>query len=81
MTAMPAPGRLLLAPLAVFGAVLAAMVALNGSATAPPALSAGGDIGRPSGEPGPRRAGRGRRRARQRHRASRARGRLPRARA
>ena len=30
-----------LAPLAVFGAVLAAMVALHGSATAPPALSAG----------------------------------------
>ena len=42
MTAMPALGRLLLAPLAVFGAVLAAMVALNGSATSPPALSAGG---------------------------------------
>jgi tetratricopeptide (TPR) repeat protein len=32
----------LLAPLAVFAAVLAAMVALNNSATAPPALSAGG---------------------------------------
>jgi tetratricopeptide (TPR) repeat protein len=40
-----------LAPLAVFGAVLVAMVALNGSATSPPALSAGGDIGRPSGDP------------------------------
>ena len=51
MTAIRAMGRLLLAPLAVFGAVLAAMVALNGSATAPPALSAGGDIGRPSGNP------------------------------
>ena len=51
MTAMPALGRFLLAPLAVFGAVLAAMVALNESATAPPALSAGGDIGRPSGSP------------------------------
>jgi len=33
----------LLAPLAVFGAVLAAMVALNGGATSPPALSAGGE--------------------------------------
>ena len=41
----------LVAPLAVFGAVLAAMVALHGSATAPPALSAGGDLGRPSGDP------------------------------
>jgi tetratricopeptide (TPR) repeat protein len=41
----------LLAPLAVFGAVLVAMVALHGSATAPPALSAGGDLGRPSGDP------------------------------
>jgi tetratricopeptide (TPR) repeat protein len=40
-----------LAPLAVFGAVLMAMVALHGSATAPPALSAGGDLGRPSGDP------------------------------
>jgi hypothetical protein len=30
----------LLAPLAVFGAVLVAMVALNGGATSPPALSA-----------------------------------------
>ena len=40
-----------LAPLAVFGAVLVAMVALHGSATAPPALSAGGDLGRPSGDP------------------------------
>jgi tetratricopeptide (TPR) repeat protein len=41
----------LLAPLAVFGAVLAAMVALNGGATPPPVLSAGGDLGRPSGDP------------------------------
>ena len=41
----------MLAPLAVFGAVLAAMVALHGSATAPPALSAGADLGRPSGDP------------------------------
>ncbi len=40
-----------LAPLAVFGAVLAAMVALNSGATSPPALSAGGDLGRPSGDP------------------------------
>ena len=40
-----------LAPLAVFGAVLVAMVALHGSATAPPALSAGADLGRPSGDP------------------------------
>jgi tetratricopeptide (TPR) repeat protein len=43
--------RRLLAPLAVFAAVLAAMVALNGGATSPPALSAGGDLGRPSGDP------------------------------
>lgn len=41
----------LVAPLAVFGAVLVAMVALHGGATPPPALSAGGDIGRPSGDP------------------------------
>jgi tetratricopeptide (TPR) repeat protein len=45
----------LLAPLAVFAAVLAAMVALNGGATSPPALSAGGaaggDLGRASGDP------------------------------
>ena len=40
-----------LAPLAVFGAVLAAMVALHGGATPPPGLSAGGDLGRPSGDP------------------------------
>jgi tetratricopeptide (TPR) repeat protein len=40
----------LVAPVAVFGAVLAVMVALNGSSTAPPALSAGADIGRPSGD-------------------------------
>jgi tetratricopeptide (TPR) repeat protein len=33
----------LLAPLAVFAAVLVAMVALNGGATSPPALSAGGE--------------------------------------
>ena len=33
----------LIAPLAVFGAVLVAMVALNYGATSPPALSAGGD--------------------------------------
>ena len=33
----------LIAPLAVFGAVLVAMVALNNGATTPPALSAGGD--------------------------------------
>lgn len=39
----------LIAPLAVFGAVLVAMVALQGGATSPPALSAGGDLGRPSG--------------------------------
>ncbi len=38
-------------PLAVFGAVLVAMAVLNGSAASPPALSAGGDIGRPSGNP------------------------------
>src|SRR5215216_6790624 len=41
----------LIAPLAVFGAVLAVMVALNGGATSPPALSAGADIGPPSGDP------------------------------
>jgi tetratricopeptide (TPR) repeat protein len=41
----------LIAPLAVFGAVLVAMVALNNGATTPPALSAGGDLGRPSGNP------------------------------
>jgi tetratricopeptide (TPR) repeat protein len=40
----------LLAPLAVFGAVLAVMVALNGGATAPPAPALGGDLGRPSGD-------------------------------
>jgi tetratricopeptide (TPR) repeat protein len=40
----------LLAPLAVFAAVLVAMVALNNGATSPPALSAGGDLGRPSGD-------------------------------
>jgi len=40
----------LLASLAVFAAVLAAMVALNGGATSPPALSAGGDVGRSSGD-------------------------------
>jgi tetratricopeptide (TPR) repeat protein len=51
MTANPAVRRIVLAPLAVFGAVLAAMVALNTSATPPPALTAGGDIGRPSGNP------------------------------
>jgi tetratricopeptide (TPR) repeat protein len=51
MTAMPAVSRIVLAPLAVFGAVLATMVALNTSATSPPALTAGGDIGRPSGNP------------------------------
>src|SRR5829696_594468 len=38
-------------PLAVFGAVLVAMAVLNGSAASPPAVSAGGDIGRPSGDP------------------------------
>jgi tetratricopeptide (TPR) repeat protein len=38
-------------PLAVFGAVLVAMAVLNGSTASPPALSAGGDIGRPSGNP------------------------------
>ena len=41
----------LVAPLAVFGAVLVAMVALHGGATPPPALSAGADLGRPSGDP------------------------------
>ena len=41
----------LLAPLAVFGAVLVAMAALSGGAASPPALSAGGDLGRPSGDP------------------------------
>ena len=41
----------LLAPLAVFGAVLVAMAALNGGAASPPALSAGGDLGRPAGDP------------------------------
>jgi tetratricopeptide (TPR) repeat protein len=51
MTAMPAVGRLLLLPLAVFGAVLAAMAALNQGAPSPPVLSAGGDIGRASGNP------------------------------
>ena len=40
-----------LAPIAVFGAVLVAMVALHGGATPPPALSAGADLGRPSGDP------------------------------
>jgi tetratricopeptide (TPR) repeat protein len=40
-----------LAPLAVFGAVLVAMVALQGGATSPPALSAGANLGRPSGDP------------------------------
>ena len=40
----------LIAPLAVFAAVLAAMVALNHGATSPPALSAGGDLGRPTGD-------------------------------
>ena len=39
------------APLAVFGALLVAMAALNGGAASPPALSAGGDLGRPSGDP------------------------------
>src|SRR5215213_11830039 len=38
-------------PLAVFGSVLVAMAVLNGSTASPPALSAGGDIGRPSGDP------------------------------
>ena len=52
MAAMPAVSRVLLLPLAVFGAVLAAMVALNqGAPSPPPVLSAGGDIGRPSGNP------------------------------
>jgi len=41
----------LLAPLAVFGSVLAVMVALNSGATSPPVHSAGGNIGRPSGNP------------------------------
>jgi tetratricopeptide (TPR) repeat protein len=41
----------LVAPLAVFGAVLAVMVALNSGAASPPALSAGADLGRPSGDP------------------------------
>src|SRR5215217_2042078 len=50
MAATLANGRWL-APLAVFGAVLAAMVALGGGATSPPALSAGADLGRPSGDP------------------------------
>ena len=50
MTATLAMSRLV-APLAVFGAVLAVMVALNGGATSPPALSAVADIGRPSGDP------------------------------
>jgi tetratricopeptide (TPR) repeat protein len=50
MTARLTVSRLL-APLAVFGAVLAVMVALHGGATSPPALSAGGDLGRPSGDP------------------------------
>ena len=40
----------LLAPLAVFGAVLVAMAALNGGAASPPAQSAGGDIGRSTGD-------------------------------
>jgi tetratricopeptide (TPR) repeat protein len=38
-------------PLAVFGAVLVAMAVLNGSSASPPALSAAGDLGRPSGDP------------------------------
>jgi tetratricopeptide (TPR) repeat protein len=50
MTATLAMSRLA-CPLAVFGAVLAVMVALNGGAASPPALSAGADIGRPSGDP------------------------------
>jgi len=50
MTATLAMSRLF-APLAVFGAVLAVMVALNGGATSPPAPSAVADIGRPSGDP------------------------------
>jgi len=49
MTATLAMSRLV-APLAVFGAVLAVMVALNGGAASPPALSAGADLGRPSGD-------------------------------
>ena len=40
----------LIAPLAVFAAVLAAMVALNHGAIPPPARSAGGDLGRPTGD-------------------------------
>jgi tetratricopeptide (TPR) repeat protein len=43
--------RRLCLPLAVFGAVLVAMAVLNGSTASPPALSAGGDLGRPSGDP------------------------------
>ena len=50
MTTTLAMSRLV-APLAVFGAVLAAMVALNGGAASPPALSAGVDIGRADGRP------------------------------
>jgi tetratricopeptide (TPR) repeat protein len=50
MAATLATSRLL-APLAVFGAVLAVMVALNWGAASPPAPSAGADIGRPSGDP------------------------------
>jgi tetratricopeptide (TPR) repeat protein len=50
MAATPAMGRWI-APLAVFGAVLAVMVALNVGATSPPALFAGADIPRPSGDP------------------------------
>jgi tetratricopeptide (TPR) repeat protein len=50
MTATLAMSRFV-APLAVFGAVLAVMVALNGGATTPPAPSAVADIGRPSGDP------------------------------
>jgi len=50
MAATMAMSRLV-APLGVFGAVLAVMVALGGGATSPPALSAGADLGRPSGDP------------------------------
>src|SRR5215208_5398659 len=50
MTATLAMTRLI-APLAVFVAVLAVMVALNGGATSPPAPPAGADVGRPSGDP------------------------------
>ena len=50
MAAKTAMSRLL-APLAVFGAVLVAMAALSSGAASPPALSAGGDLGRPSGDP------------------------------